>query len=356
MNTYSVNFVDLLQDMLARHGREILRTGHFSQTGGLRPVSFSKLANMLHDWTQNKFADESALFLLAVKSGAAEKVFRVKKMSRETAWKIAAQFAHDYCIREDKALETIGLLVILIHTDYDPKKAPFQFDINERMYTLWRRKKPAGESAQENKVIDIKGGTIPPYLIMQTPVTQQEYWSVTGANPSYTTGGDHGQAQLPVDGVHWYAAVDFCNQKSIGEKLSPCYAIDKTNPDADNLSPMDFLRWKVEWLPGTKGWRLPTAAEWEYAYKTCASFTVNAGLEEWCWDFSGTLFKASQFYNNTRVVFTINQRSGRPEELHDASAQGDGCCFNVNKNRTNYGGVCFSYAGNYGFRLARSGT
>jgi hypothetical protein len=327
--------------MLAWHGREVLQD--------------SRLVNMLHDWTRNEFADESELFLLAVNSGAAEQIRHTHKVSPKAVWEIAARFSEDYCIQNDRALETISLLVSLIRG-----KAPLVYvNNNEHLHTRWRKQKPAGEPGRKNSIIDINGGTfknsdgktitLSPYSIMDAPVSQLEYWSVAGDNPSYVVG-----AEYPVDGVHWYAALDFCSQKSIREEIVPCYVIDKTNPDGNNLSPLDLYRWKVVWLPSTKGWRLPTAGEWEYAYKISAAFTVNAGLAEWCWDFSGDLF-GSRFYENIRVAFVLKKRQGRLEKLR-APAQGEGCRINVNKHRTNYGEKCFSYAGNYGFRLARSGV
>jgi hypothetical protein len=173
-----------------------------------------------------------------------------------------------------------------------------------------------------------------------------EYWAISGGNPSYTQG-----AALPVEGINWYAAVDFCNQKSAEENMQCAYSIDKLTPDPENLSPLDLLRWQVKQVPGAKGWRLPGAGEWEHAYKTSALFTMSAGLKEWCQDFCGGL-SGTKFYHNERVCFSFSKR-GRVEKLFEG-AEGMGCRINANGNKTNYGEVCFSYAGNYGFRLARS--
>jgi formylglycine-generating enzyme required for sulfatase activity len=242
------------------------------------------------------------------------------------------------------------LLVFLIH------QKKILLDDDKKLYALCRSQQPPEKNAPQSEMIFINGGTfvnsenkvitLEPYSIMKGLVTQSEYWNITNDNPSYKV-----DAALPVDGVHWYAAVDFCNKKSERRNVPCAYEIDKVIPDRDNLSPLDHFRWKVDFIPGAAGFRLPTADEWEYARKKNESFTVSEGLTEWCWDFCGDLFE-SQFYHNTRFCWTLSKR-GRFDKLREG-AEGRGGCINVNDNRTNYGKKCFSYAGNYGFRLARN--
>jgi hypothetical protein len=242
------------------------------------------------------------------------------------------------------------LLALLIH------QKEISLDDDESLYMRQRREKPPGEYTSEDRMIYFHKSTyinsdgtvisLSPYSIMRAPLTQAAYWAISGDNPSYTQG-----AGLPVEGVDWYRALDFCNRKSEKEHTQCAYAIDKLTPDPENLSPLDPLRWKVEQVPGAKGWRLPSAGEWEHAYKTSALFTMSAGLKEWCQDFCGSLF-GTKFYHNERVCFCFTRR-GRIEKLFEG-AEGTGCRINVKGNKTNYGEPCFSYSGNYGFRLARS--
>lgn len=335
MNAAFTDFQQIVENLVSRYGRDVLWERRF--------------ANLLHDWVKGAFSDEAGFFLFALKSGLADQIRGIKNVQQNEFLNLADHFSAEYCVRDDQARKLVQLLVLLIH------KKPIALN-DEWMYTQRRKEKPPGEYAPEAGMVSFKESTfingkgavvsLPPYSIMRAPLTQAEYWAITGDNPSYTRG-----AALPVEGVHWYAALDFCNQKSARENTQRAYSIDKLSPDPENLSPLDLLRWKVNRVPGAKGWRLPSAGEWEYAYKTSALFTMSAGLKEWCWDFCGGLF-GTKFYHNERVCFSFTRR-GRVEKLFEG-AEGTGCRISVNSNKTNYSDPCFSYAGNYGFRLARS--
>jgi formylglycine-generating enzyme required for sulfatase activity len=74
-----------------------------------------------------------------------------------------------------------------------------------------------------------------PYYLSAFQVTQGQYLAVMGKNPSYFRGD--GDADLPVESVSWFEAVDFCKK----------------------LSAMDG-----------RTYRLPTEAEWEFACRAGA--------------------------------------------------------------------------------------
>lgn len=76
-------------------------------------------------------------------------------------------------------------------------------------------------------------------------VTQKDYETVMGENPSFFHGDE-----LPVENVTWYDAVEYCNRLSEIRGLTPVYTMDQNT---------------VSWNRAADGYRLFTEAEWEYA-------------------------------------------------------------------------------------------
>ena len=84
--------------------------------------------------------------------------------------------------------------------------------------------------------------------VAKYPVTQLLWEYVMGTRPSHFDG-----ANRPVEQVHWYECVDFCNKLSEMDGLEPCYVFD----------PKNRRRVSCNW--DANGYRLLTEAEWEYA-------------------------------------------------------------------------------------------
>ncbi len=143
-----------------------------------------------------------------------------------------------------------------------------------------------------------------PFFIGVSEVTQAEYQTVIGSNPSlFSPAGefaarvaDSETTQHPVENVTWFDAVEFCNALSLREKLTPCY--ERTNEE-------------VTIVTGT-GYRLPTEAEWEYACR--------AGTES-PWSFGGQEAPFEQFawvaMNGEFHSHPVGQLLPNAFQLHD---------------------------------------
>ena len=80
---------------------------------------------------------------------------------------------------------------------------------------------PASEAGRYDNEVQHKV-TVSSFKMSKYLVTQKEYEEVMGNNPSHFKGSD-----LPVENVRWYNAIEYCNIRSIKEKLTPAYTIDR---------------------------------------------------------------------------------------------------------------------------------
>ena len=166
------------------------------------------------------------------------------------------------------------------------------------------------------------------FEIQTTEVTQAQFMTVMAYNPSAF--GACGGA-CPVEYINWHEAVAYCNALSSLAKLPQCYACTGSGK---SITCKEATASLGKGVYSCKGYRLPTEAEWEYAYRAGTSSALYNGPITNCTGKDASVDKIAWYHENSgKKTHPVAKKLANAWGLYDLAGNVEEWCHDPFQNK-----------------------